>query len=148
MAILRQCTFLIPASLCATAIVPGPATAQHMNTENVCAQAGSTVETVNCFESALKAADEELNDIYKATMAVLSEDGRIHLRASQRSWITVRDETCQAEGSPYRGYSGYGPAHSACLFAITRDRASFLKRGFDWKIEKEAESRAYRNGQQ
>ena len=109
-----------------------PASAQEVDCRNPMAQ----MEMTFCAEQDWMAADADLNEAYKAAMALLKgvdadlpadQQGAVaHLRAAQRAWITFRDEACAAEGYLMHGGSAEPMVIYGCRAALTRARAEGL----------------------
>ena len=118
-----------------------PALAQHMNAKGApCQQPGSTVETGDCFVSAAKKSDAELNKEYNAIQSFLrsakrTEDGDA-LRKAQRAWVAYRDANCGAARGLYGTGTGGYVTYWACMEANTRQRTEDLKTGFGWLLDK------------
>lgn len=124
------------AALTTAVFLPSQVQAQHMNDpEGPCYQTGSTVDTVQCLDTAYKHADTELNAKYLQIMAALDEIEKASLRSAQLAWINYRDKACEAEAAPYRDGTGKGAARLACLEAATRLRTAFLHKGLSWQVK-------------
>ena len=84
-----------------------------------------------------KAADAELNRVYKAAIANMKEmDASLPpelkgaektLRKAQRAWIPYRDNACEAYGFMVRGGSMESMLVGSCLANLTRNRIKELK---------------------
>jgi uncharacterized protein YecT (DUF1311 family) len=125
--------------LCAAAGALGASNslAQSMNAEGeTCQKAGSTVETVKCFDLAFKSADLKLNLLYARIRGVLGPDEESALVQAERAWIQYRDATCHAERSLYGDGTGSHPTYLACLAAETRSRNASLLRSYGWRLAK------------
>jgi len=112
------------------------AEAQHMNAAGAPCQktSGVTVALDNCFARAYRAADDQLNQLYRQIRQVLTPDQRQQLLAAQRLWLQLRDATCRAESDLYKGGDAESPAYSACLEEETRQRTGDLKTIYGWVI--------------
>ncbi|WP_406704242.1 lysozyme inhibitor LprI family protein [Tunturibacter empetritectus] len=122
--------------LLATFICSGTiARAQHMNSASApCRNVVVTVAMENCFDKAYKAADVGLNQRYSQISKVLQADDLQRLKVAQRLWIQFRDATCTAESNLYNGGTASGPAYSACLEELTRQRTTDLETIYGWVI--------------
>ena len=110
-----------------------PAAAQEVD----CAKAEVQVELTYCAEQDWMRADAELNDAYKAAMAVLKAvDGGlepadrgavVNLRNAQRAWITFRDAACAAEGYQMHGGSAEPMLIYGCRARLTEARVADLQ---------------------
>ena len=110
----------------------GAAQAQQID----CANAISTVDMTDCAQHDFETADKALNLSYDAAIKVMtaidadlpkSEQGAVAaLKAAQRAWITVRDQTCTAEGFTWAGGSGRGLVELSCKARVTKSRTDDL----------------------
>jgi uncharacterized protein YecT (DUF1311 family) len=130
--LVRYWLLLLATFLCSSTI----ARAQHMNAAGAPCQktSGVTIALDNCFARTYKAADEQLNQLYKQIRQVLTPDQQQQLLAAQRLWIQFRDATCTAESNLYNGGTASAPAYSACLEELTRQRTADLKTTYGWVI--------------
>jgi uncharacterized protein YecT (DUF1311 family) len=111
--------------------------AQSMNAAGgPCAIAGSTAATVECFDNAFKAADRDLNALYRHIQKVLRPDESKALVQAERLWLQYRDATCEAEYELYGGGTGGPATRLACLESETRSRETSLMRSYEWRLEK------------
>lgn len=75
-----------------------------------------------------KAADAELNRVYKALLPCLTAAEKKKLIQAEAAWIKYRDLECSYEGELGRGYAGLSDALNAdCFIRLTRVRADELK---------------------
>ena len=129
---IRSGLLLVAICICSCSI----AEAQHMNAASAPCQktSGVTIALDNCFARAHRAADDQLNQLYKQIRQVLTLDQQQQLVAAQRLWVQLRDVTCRAESDLYKGGDAASPAYSACLEEETRQRTSDLKTIYGWVI--------------
>jgi uncharacterized protein YecT (DUF1311 family) len=129
---IRSGLFLVAICICFCSI----AEAQHMNAAGAPCQktGGVTIALDNCFARAYRAADDQLNQLYKQIRQVLTPDQHQQLVAAQRLWVQLRDTTCKAESDLYKGGDAESPAYSACLEEETRQRTADLKTTYGWVI--------------
>jgi len=129
---IRSGLLLLAICICSFSI----AEAQHMNAAGAPCQktSGVTLALDNCFAREYKAADEQLNQLYKQIRQVLTPDEQQQLVAVQRLWLQLRDATCKAESDLYKGGTAASPAHAACLEEETRQRTADLKTTYGWVI--------------
>lgn len=101
----------------------------------------TTVGTRFCYSREADWWDQRLNDAYlalrRAETAMRSEmeeigatvpDAPLALREMQRAWIGYRDAACAYEHTTWGGGTGGGPAHAACMMALTGRQALELER--------------------
>ena len=108
-----------------------PAAAQDVD----CANAMAQIELTFCAEADWMAADAELNDAYKAAMAVMKQiDANLgegknaegYLRQAQRDWVAFRDNACAAEAYPMHGGSAEPMLIYGCRARLTQERTMGL----------------------
>ena len=75
-----------------------------------------------CLADQWRAADEDLNEVYRRLMAELSPADSETLRQAQRAWITFRDAACDVEAGQMRGGSGEPMLRYSCLARLTERR--------------------------
>jgi uncharacterized protein YecT (DUF1311 family) len=129
---IRSGLFLMAACICSCSI----AEAQHMNAAGApCQKTGGVIVALdNCFARTYRAADGQLNQLYKQIRQVLTPDQQQQLVTAQRLWLQLRDATCKAESDLYKGGDAESPAYSACLEEETRQRTADLKTTYGWVI--------------
>jgi uncharacterized protein YecT (DUF1311 family) len=112
-------------------LMTGPAVAQDVD----CSVAETQNEMTFCAEQEWMAADAELNDAYKAAMAVMRQvddslgegkNAEGYLRQAQRDWVAFRDNACAAEGYPMHGGSAEPMIIYSCRARLTQERVMGL----------------------
>ena len=101
-----------------------------------CQNAMTQVDLTQCASQDYEAADAALNEAYQAAVAMMAQidadlaadqqGAENALREAQRAWITMRDNTCIAEGYTWYGGSGQGMVELGCLARVTRSRIEDL----------------------
>lgn len=113
------------------AVLAGPVMAQDVD----CTQAMAQVDLTFCAEQEWMAADAELNDAYKAAMAVMkaldaangkAKDAASFLRQAQRDWVAFRDNACAAEAYLMHGGSAEPMLIYGCRARLTQERTMGL----------------------
>jgi uncharacterized protein YecT (DUF1311 family) len=81
-------------------------------------------------DASFKAADAELNELYKQIERRLKDDqdSAKSLAAAQRAWIAFRDAECKFAASGVQGGSAYPTIYSNCLAGLTQSRVGDFKR--------------------
>jgi len=116
---------------------PAAALAQHMNApDSPCAGKGSNAEMSGCFAQAHSSTDKRLNEVYRKVMGTLPPDSQKALQAAQLLWIQFRDANCEVEHGLYKGGSAAPMVQSACLEALTRQRADDLMTMLGYRLNK------------
>ncbi len=103
-----------------------------------CETASSTPELAWCTEQQLKAADAELNAVYREAIASIKGAGHLNtnqrrdweraMREAQRHWIAFTAKDCgEVTGWEWYRGTGQGTATLACRLTKTKQRTQELK---------------------
>ncbi|MCE0464269.1 lysozyme inhibitor LprI family protein [Pseudomonas uvaldensis] len=94
-----------------------------------CANATTQGEMNQCAAQAKKAADDELNSLYKQITARLKDnpEAKQLLVKAQRAWIGFRDAECNFSASGVEGGSVYPLIYGSCITALTKARVETFK---------------------
>ena len=92
----------------------------------LCANTTTQTELTACFTREARAADSAVRRAYKQVFAQTTAARRAPLRASQRAWVTYRDEYCRFDAAQYEGGSAYASELGACLAEISAARTEEL----------------------
>ena len=95
--------------------------------DDPCPNAQSQLEMNQCAGNAYKAADGELNQVYRKLVAMLEAEEKVQLKVAQTSWLKYRDAHCDFVGDQYKGGSIRPMIHAFCLADVTRNRTTELK---------------------
>jgi uncharacterized protein YecT (DUF1311 family) len=79
-----------------------------------------------CADRDAKAADSELNGVYRYLEQKYDGANRKALQRAERAWIAYRDAECAYETLPNAGGTVYPMIASMCFAAKTRDRIKEL----------------------
>ena len=79
-----------------------------------------------CLDREATIWDDRLNDHYRALMAGLDDERKGKLKAQQKQWISLRDQTCEMEASFWDGGTGASSAATRCFMRETASRAITL----------------------
>jgi uncharacterized protein YecT (DUF1311 family) len=110
---------------------------QHMNAEDApCHGPSSNAEETQCFISASRNADTEMNQTYDRVRKVLGADEQEQLQSVQRLWMRFRDANCAAERDLYRGGTAAPMVYAACIEADARQRSAELNTIYGWRLIK------------
>ena len=122
------------AALFILGLVPSPLLAQ--GTPN-CNEPRTQMEMNICAGQEYRAADAELNKVYKAVIAQMKDmdsglppelkGAEKTLRKAQRAWIPYRDMACETYGFQARGGTMERMLVAECLGKMTRRRTKDLK---------------------
>lgn len=105
---------------------------------DLCPNADTTLQIVECVNAAYKVADQRMTNEWKRAYARMKamdaynanpQPGPSYAQAlldSQRKWIAFRDSECRIEGYRMRGGSGQGYTTTICLIRLTDDRTRIL----------------------
>ena len=94
-----------------------------------CANASDQATINQCAGQDYKAADNELNAVYKQIKERLKDNAEATklLVDAQRAWIGFRDAECKFSSSGVTGGSVYPLVYSSCLTEVTKVRVEALK---------------------
>ena len=94
-----------------------------------CANANDQATMNQCAGLDYKAADNELNAVYKQITGRLKDNAEATklLVDAQRAWIGFRDAECTFSSSGVSGGSVYPWVYSSCLTGVTKVRVEALK---------------------
>ncbi|NYE30318.1 uncharacterized protein YecT (DUF1311 family) [Rhodanobacter sp. K2T2] len=89
----------------------------------------STAGQTDCEATATQAYDHRMNAAYATLMRKLPPNVAADLRASQRTWLTFRDQEAKARGALYETRQGtmYVPMQADDATNFIRDRALQLE---------------------
>ena len=105
----------------AAASLPGAARAVN------CGDTASQSEMNICADNEYRAADAELNRVYRRYSKVLEAHERALLVEAERAWVRFRDKDCTAETAESEGGSMHPLVYSGCLTRMTRTRTKELE---------------------
>ncbi|MFL6969680.1 lysozyme inhibitor LprI family protein [Pseudomonas alvandae] len=96
---------------------------------DACANATTQGDMNQCAAQENKAADKELNSLYKQITARLMDNAQAKqlLVKAQRAWIEFRDAECSFSASGVEGGSVYPMIHDECITNLTKARVEALK---------------------
>lgn len=96
---------------------------------DACANATTQGDMNQCAAQENKAADKELNSLYKQITAHLMDNAHAKqlLVKAQRAWIEFRDAECSFSASGVEGGSVYPMIHDECITNLTKARVEALK---------------------
>jgi len=84
-----------------------------------------------CAWRRYRAADAELNRVYRRATAADTGAVLVALRAAQRAWLRFRDAHCDYVAALYEGGSMQPMQQGACLEELTRARIEQLRAAHD-----------------
>ncbi len=115
---------LAAAAVTAAALaVSAPARAQDPS----CRDPKSQMEMNHCAHRAYRAADVQLNTVYRAVRARLGPQRRELLRLSQTAWIAFRDRECRFQAAEAEGGSMAPMLLAGCKETLTKERIRHLR---------------------
>jgi uncharacterized protein YecT (DUF1311 family) len=92
-----------------------------------CEGYGSQAEASGCAYREYKAADAELNKVYRELFAKLDAGQQEYLKKAETAWLKYRDANCEYEDSFYAGGTMRPMINSFCLSRVTRARTAELR---------------------
>lgn len=93
--------------------------------------AGLFCSVGNTWAAAASSVDADLNQSYRALMAVLSATDQARLRKAQRAWLGFRDEECRFRTGPYADGSILPQALTSCIATLSQERTAEFRRQLD-----------------
>ena len=118
---------LLIAALVALPLLPQVAAAQARTPALDC-QNGPQSALNECAGAAFRAADAQLNAVYrKLTARLAGGPGARSLVEAQRAWVRFRDAECELATSDNEGGSIRPMLTSACMESMTRRRTAALE---------------------
>jgi uncharacterized protein YecT (DUF1311 family) len=117
--------------LLATLAVSRPAPAQASFSPSACGAEQIQPALDSCAWRRYRAADAELNRVYRRATAADTGAVLVALRAAQRAWVRFRDAHCDYVASTYDGGSMQPMQQGACLEEVTRARIGQLREALD-----------------
>ena len=122
---MRRTIAIAAVSLCLAAMpMAGPAAAEDCDTANA-----SQADLTACYAKAYKAADAELNALFKEIEARLkgNADATRLLITAQKAWIGFRNAECAFSSSGVAQGSAYPMVQAICLQGLTEKRVADFK---------------------
>ena len=95
--------------------------------DHPCSNAQSQVEMNQCAGEVYKAADTELNQVYRKLVAMLDAEEKAQLKVAQTAWLKYRDANCKFVGDQFKGGSIRPMIYAFCLADVTKNRTTELK---------------------
>ena len=92
-----------------------------------CGTEQSQLALNDCAWRRYRAADSELNRVYRAALAADTGAVAVALRTAQRAWMRFRDAQCVYVAALYAGGSMQPMQQGACLEEVTRTRIKQLR---------------------
>ena len=100
-----------------------------------CADAGSTMEMLQCLSGEFDKADAELNKVYFQKKAIFQNETdpairkelNSRLQKAQRAWIGFRDAECLLQSMDNLGGSLERVENLGCRVEMTKERVQVLK---------------------
>jgi len=92
-----------------------------------CADAQSQLEMNMCWGNRYKAADAQLNAVYRQFTSKLSPEETAQLKAAQLAWLKFRDANCEFVADAYKGGTIRPMIAAMCLADVTTARTNELK---------------------
>jgi len=95
-----------------------------------CNKANTQLDLNQCAQANFESADRKLNEVYHAAMDAAGDDAsRSQLRASERAWLSFRDQECARQVGPREGGGSIWPMNLAsCLEDKTAQRIRELQK--------------------
>ena len=108
-------------------LLSGISIAGQKQKDDPCPNAQTQLEMNQCAGKAYKAADAELNQVYRKLVAMLDDEEKAQLKVAQTAWLKYRDANCEFVADQYKGGSIRPMIHAFCLADVTTNRTTELK---------------------
>lgn len=120
---------ILSAVIVSTALVASPIRAQDVDLDQVdCKNAKTQVEMNYCAHKDFKAADAELNKVYRQLRSKYKGDPQENqLIDAQLAWLKFRDMDCKFSADRFKGGSIAPLIYSGCQRGLTIERIRSLK---------------------
>jgi uncharacterized protein YecT (DUF1311 family) len=105
---------------------PAAAPRQKGREIHPCESYGSQAEATACAGKEYRAADAELNRVYKQLMSKLDAGQQGFLKKAEAAWINYRNANCDYEDSFYAGGTMRPMITAFCMARVTRARTAEL----------------------
>ena len=94
-----------------------------------CDKAATQTDMNICSYDHYKAADAELNRLYRTKMRALTAPGsKERLKAAERAWVAFRDASCLYEVGPREESGTIWPLlMNSCMLRLTRERIAAMQ---------------------
>jgi uncharacterized protein YecT (DUF1311 family) len=119
---------IVTAIILSTAFVASPALTQNEDFDDVdCKKASTQLEMNHCAYKSFKAADTELNQVYRQlrnNYKGTAQDRQ--LVDAQLAWIKFRDTDCKFSADRFKGGSIAPLIYSGCQEGLTKERIRSL----------------------
>ena len=123
----RSCSRKAVTFLLLFALAAGAAAGQRKTRSDPCADPGTQFEMNQCAGKKYRAADANLNQVYRKLVAMLDEEERAQLKEAQTAWLKYRDTNCEFVADQYKGGSIRPLIQATCLGDMTNRRTAELK---------------------
>ncbi len=120
---------IVTAFFLSTAFVASPAVAQNGNLDDIdCKKATTQLEMNHCAHKSFKAADAELNQVYRQLRSKYKDTPQDRqLVDAQLAWLKFRDTDCKFSADRFKGGSIAPLIYSGCQEELTKERIRSLK---------------------
>jgi uncharacterized protein YecT (DUF1311 family) len=124
---------IITALIVSTTFVGSPSHAQNADFDDIdCKKAGTQLELNHCGYKAFKAADAELNRVYRQLRNnYKGTPQESQLVDAQLAWLKFRDTDCKFSADRFKGGSIAPLIYSSCQQGLTTERTRSLKNYLD-----------------
>lgn len=100
---------------------------QDQNKADPCAEAQTQADMNICWGKQYKAADAQLNVVYREFMSKLGPEETAQLKTAQLAWLKFRDANCEFVAGQFKGGTMRPMIAGMCLADVTYARVSELK---------------------
>jgi uncharacterized protein YecT (DUF1311 family) len=120
---------VLPALILSTVLSALPSRAQDKDFDEIdCKKAQTQLEMNHCAYKSFKAADAELNQVYRQLRSHYKATPRdSQLVDAQLAWLKFRDTDCKFSADRFKGGSIAPLIYSSCQEGLTKERTRSLK---------------------
>jgi uncharacterized protein YecT (DUF1311 family) len=120
---------MVTSFILSTALVSGPALSQNRDFDDIdCKKASTQLEMNHCAYKSFKAADAELNQVYRQLRnKYKGTPQESQLVDAQLAWLKFRDTDCKFSADRFKGGSIAPLIYSSCKEGLTTERTRSLK---------------------
>ncbi len=125
---------ILSAVMLSTALVASPTLTQDIDLDQVdCKKAKTQVELNYCGHKYFKAADAELNQVYRQLRSNYKDTPQqdSQLVDAQLAWLQFRDTDCKFSADRFKGGSIAPLIYSSCKTGLTKERIRSLRNYLD-----------------
>jgi uncharacterized protein YecT (DUF1311 family) len=121
---------IVTSLILGTAFMASPALSQNGDFDDIdCKKASTQLEMNHCADQSFKAADAELNQVYRQLRnSYKGTPQESQLVDAQLAWLKFRDTDCKFSADRFKGGSIAPLIYSSCKESLTNERTRSLQK--------------------